>query len=108
VTDLVTVENNCPDEAVATAIAEAVVGRRLAACASIHAAVDSLYHWRGGIERAREVPLTLKTRAALLPTLAEVARALHPYETPSILATAVSSATDDYHAWLLAETEGAA
>ena len=50
----------------------------------------------------------LKTRAALVPALAAAARALHPYETPSILAAPVTSAAEDYHAWVLAETEGAA
>ena len=51
-TEIVTVEINCPDAATAAAIAEALVGRRLAACANIHAPIDSLYHWRGRIERA--------------------------------------------------------
>jgi len=32
---------------------------------NIGAAVDSIYHWRGGIETATEVPLAIKTRSAL-------------------------------------------
>ena len=36
---------------------------RLAACVSVGAPVDSLYHWRGQIETAQEVPVTIKTRA---------------------------------------------
>ena len=106
-TDLVTVEINCPDAAVAAAIAEALVARRLAAAANIHGPIDSLYHWQGRVERAREVPLVLKTRAALVPALAEAARALHPYATPSILTRPVT-APADYAAWVAAETAGAA
>jgi periplasmic divalent cation tolerance protein len=106
VTDLVIVEINCPDEGVAAAIAAHVVEARLAACANIHAPVDSLYHWKGRADRAREVPPVLKTRAALLPALVAAARELHPYETPSILAHPVE-ANDDYRAWVLAETGGA-
>jgi periplasmic divalent cation tolerance protein len=106
VTDVVTVEINCPDAATAAAIAERLVERRLAASANIHAPIDSIYRWKGGIERAREVPLVLKTRADLLPALVAAARALHPYQTPSILARPVTAA-DDYRAWVLAETEGA-
>ena len=49
------------------------------------------------------MPLVLKTRAALV---AAAARALHPYETPSILARRSTSAAEDYHAWVLAEPEG--
>ena len=105
-TEIVTVEINCPDPGTAWAIAEALVARRLAAAANVHPACESLYRWRGRLERATEVPLVLKTRAALFPALAAAARALHPYETPSILARPVAAATDDYRAWIAAETAG--
>ena len=105
-TDIVTVEINCPDTAVATAIAEALVTRRLAA-ANIHAPIQSLYHWQGRVDRAEEIPLVFKTRSDLAPALAEAARALHPYDTPSILTRPVA-ATADYAAWIATETAGAA
>ncbi len=103
-TDLVTVEILCPDNATAEAIATELVGRRLAACANLRAPCTSLYHWRGAIERAEEVPLVLKTRADLFPQLAEAVRALHPYETPAIMAEALVATNDDYAAWIRAET----
>jgi periplasmic divalent cation tolerance protein len=102
----VTVEINCPDAETAAAIAEALVARRLAACANIHAPIDSIYHWQGRVERAGEVPLTLKAPAGHFEALAAAVRALHPYEVPSILAWPVS-ATEDYRAWVVAETAGA-
>jgi len=103
-TGIVSVEINCPDAATARALAEALVARRLAACANVGAPIESLYHWRGRVEQAAEVPLTLKTAARLFPALAEAARALHPYETPSIVAHPVAAVTDDYRAWVIAET----
>jgi periplasmic divalent cation tolerance protein len=103
---IVSVEINCPDLATARALAEALVGRRLAACANIGSAVESLYRWKGRVERAPEVPLTLKTAADRFPALAEAARALHPYETPSIVAHPVAAVTEDYRAWVVAETGG--
>jgi periplasmic divalent cation tolerance protein len=106
--DIVTVEVNCPDEGVAARIAEALVARRLAASANVRAPVESIYHWKGRVERSREVPLTLKTRAAHVPAVAAAIRALHPYETPAILVRAVEPATDEVRAWLLGETEGGA
>lgn len=107
-TELVTVEITCPDLASATAIAEAALARRLAACANIGAPVTSLYTWAGKAERAAETPLHLKTRAALFEPLAALARALHPYELPCVIAHPVSHASADYRAWVLAETEGGA
>jgi periplasmic divalent cation tolerance protein len=106
VAEIVTVEINCPDAATAGVIAEALVGRRLAAAANIHAPVATLYRWRGRVERRSEVPLVVKTRADLVPALTAAARALHPDRTPAILAR--PAAADDYHAWLLAETAAAA
>jgi periplasmic divalent cation tolerance protein len=98
----VAVEINCPDAGTAAEIAGRLVERRLAACANIPAPVDSIYHWNGRIERAREVPPVVKTRSALVAA----ARELHPYETPSILAHPVDP-NDGYRAWVLLEPEGA-
>ena len=103
-TEFVTVEILCPDAGVAMAIAGALVGRRLAACANLMAPCTSLYHWKGAVEQAAEVPLVLKTRAGLFPALVAAARALHPYETPAIMAQPLVAVNDDYRDWLLAET----
>jgi periplasmic divalent cation tolerance protein len=103
VSELVTVEINCPDRAVATAIAEALLARRLAAAANVHPQIESLYRWEGDVVRRAEVPLVVKTRAALAVAVGEAARALHPYATPSILTRAVA-APPDYAAWVAAAT----
>jgi len=95
---------NCPDRATAEAIADAVVAERLAACANIFAPIRSVYRWKGAVERADEVPLVLKTRRVLFETLAGRIKALHPYETPSIVATDLPLVEDRYGAWIAEET----
>lgn len=95
---------NCPDQQTAKAIAQALVERRLAACANIHAEIDSLYWWNGALERGREVPLLIKTRPDLFERVAEAARKLHPDETPAIHGVEVAAVTADYLAWLQRET----
>lgn len=99
---------NCPDEATADRIADALIARRLVACSNRYAAIESAWHWQGAVERGREVPLLLKTRAALFDRVAEAARALHPFEVPAITAVPVAAATADYRDWVIAETEAAA
>lgn len=96
---------NCPDRAVADRIAEAAIEARLAACANVLAQVSSLYRWQGALERAEEVPLILKTRARHFDAVAALARSLHPYEVPSIVATPLEQAEAAYAGWLHAETE---
>jgi periplasmic divalent cation tolerance protein len=106
VSEIISVEITCPEADCARRIADAVVGARLAACANIDLPIESVYHWKGRIERAQEVLLVLKTRAELFPQLAARVRAEHPYEVPAILAHAITDVTDDYRAWLIAETGG--
>ena len=100
---LVEIRINCPDRATATRIAEQLVAARLAASANIGSGMDSIYRWRGAVERAAEVPLLVKTQAAHFAAVAAEAAALHPYEVPAITATDVA-ATPSYRAWITAET----
>lgn len=95
---------NCPDQDVASSIAETVVSERLAAAVNILPSINSLYRWNGRIERAAEVPLVIKTRRSLFNKLTERIVALHPYETPSIIARDVSEAYEPYRSWVHAET----
>jgi uncharacterized protein involved in tolerance to divalent cations len=95
---------NCPDRAIADAIASAAVGQRLAACANVFAPVASLYQWKGSVEQAEEVPLLLKSRAAHFERVAALVRSLHPDETPSIVATPIQAVDGAYGAWLETET----
>jgi len=93
-----------PDRGAADALGRSLVEARLAACVSIGAPVQSIYHWRGSIETSSEVPLTIKTDAELFDAVAAAIRGAHPYELPEILAVPVCNGTADYLAWIDAET----
>src|SRR5258708_39143363 len=62
-----------------------LVEERLAACATLIPAVESIYHWEGAVESAVECLLLLKTTAAQLPALEARLPALHSYNTPESL-----------------------
>jgi periplasmic divalent cation tolerance protein len=95
---------NLPDRASADALARALIELRLAACVSIGAMHDSLYHWRGEIEMASEVALTIKTAADLYPAVEAAIRERHPYELPEIVAVPITDGFHDYLDWIAAET----
>jgi periplasmic divalent cation tolerance protein len=95
---------HAPDRTVATALANALLEGRLAACVNVGAAVDSIYHWRGGIETATEVPLAIKTRSALYFNVEATIRKIHPYDTPEIVAIPIVAGDARYLDWLAAET----
>jgi len=93
-----------PDRGVAQNIARALIERRLAACVNILAECESVYRWRGRIETASEVPLMIKTRAAIYDDVEAAIRSLHPYELPEIIAVSVERGLPAYLEWVSAET----
>ena len=93
-----------PDRASAQTLARYLVESRLAACVSIGAPVESLYHWRGQIETAEEVPVAVKTRAERYAAVEAAIREQHPYELPEILAVPVVHGLGPYLDWIAGET----
>ena len=93
-----------PDVDGARASARELVGRRIAACASLVPGIESVYRWRGAIEEAREVLIVVKTTAGRIDALERALAELHPYEVPECVALAPSSVAARYAAWLSEET----
>lgn len=93
-----------PDREAALALARTLVTGRLAACVSIGAPVESMYHWQGQIETAREVPVVIKTRAPLYRQVEAAIVASHPYELPEVVAVPISHGLAPYLDWIAAET----
>lgn len=85
-------------------ICTAAVESRLAACAQVIAPLRSTYWWQGKIERADEYFLMMKTTRDKFPALARLIRENHSYEVPDIVAVPILEGSEDYLAWISAET----
>jgi len=83
-------------------LGRAVVEARLAACATVIPAVESIYRWQGEIESATECLLLLKTGSSQLAALEARILALHSYDTPEFLALPIDSVSAGYLAWMRA------
>ena len=99
---------SCPDEAVATRLANALVGEGLTACVNRIAGVRSTYVWDGVLHDEPEVLLTIKTVVERYPTLEARIRALHPYEEPEIIALPVVAGSAGYLDWVTRGSTGSA
>src|SRR5579863_1436890 len=66
-------------------IAGVLLTERLAACVQI-LEIESHYLWKGERKAEPEVMLLIKTRAELFDRTIARIKALHPYETPEIVA----------------------
>ena len=87
-------------QADAERIAATLVEERLAACVQIAGPIASTYRWQGAIEHATEWYCHCKTTLARYPALEARLRALHPYETPEIIALPIVAALPAYLAWI--------
>jgi periplasmic divalent cation tolerance protein len=84
----------------ATLLARTLVEERLAACATLIPAVQSIYRWEGQVESATETLLLLKTGPDRLAALESRLHQLHSYQTPEFLVLGIEAASQAYLDWL--------
>jgi periplasmic divalent cation tolerance protein len=91
----------CSSAAEARRIARSVVESRLAACANLlPGSVESVYRWKGRVERAKERLLLIKTTRRKFPALRDAIRRLHSYDVPEIIALPIVAGLPAYLAWI--------
>jgi periplasmic divalent cation tolerance protein len=91
----------CGSRAEAERIARKIVSRRLAACANLlEIPVQSVYRWKGKVEKAREFLLLIKTSARRLPALEVEVERLHSYDVPEFIALPIVAGSAKYLRWL--------
>jgi periplasmic divalent cation tolerance protein len=91
----------CANHIQAKLIARSVVEKRLAACVNIlRIPVESHYHWKGKVEKARELLLLIKTTSRRLGALEREVERLHSYEVPEFIALPIVAGSKAYLDWL--------
>jgi periplasmic divalent cation tolerance protein len=103
--DHVLVLTTLPADADAAAVATALIEERLAGCVNILPQMESVYRWKGGIERDRERQVIMKTTAGRVEALRGRLAQLHPYELPEFLVLAIAAGSNAYLAWLSEATK---
>src|SRR5229473_2766874 len=90
----------CASVAEARRIGRSVVEKKLAACANILAGVESIYRWKGKVERAREVLVVMKTTAARVRELEREVKRRHSYEVPEFVVLPIVAGSQEYLEWV--------
>jgi periplasmic divalent cation tolerance protein len=84
----------------ARTVCRQLVEERLAACANLMPAVESVYRWQCAIESATETMAILKTTAEGFAKLEARLRELHSYDVPEIVALPVQGGSAAYLRWV--------
>ena len=84
-------------------VAGTLLAEKLAACIQLMD-IESHYVWKSEIKHEPEVMLLAKTRTELFTRVIERIKALHPYETPEIVAQNFSAGFQPYLDWIETET----
>jgi periplasmic divalent cation tolerance protein len=77
------VQATFPDLPTAERLAQQVIDEHLAACANLWPC-QSVYRWRGAVQRGSEVVGQFKTSFGQVEALVARLGALHPYDQPAI------------------------
>ena len=89
-----------PDAETARRISNQLIEERLAACANIFPAIESIYRWKGKIESGQEMIAFFKTSEDRHMAFQEKLRALHPYELPEIIFVPIAAGLPEYLRWV--------
>ncbi len=90
-----------PDRETAQRISNQLITEKLAACANILPAIESVYRWKGEIETGNETLVFFKLSEDQQSTFQEKLRSLHPYEVPEIIFVPVSAGLPEYLRWVI-------
>jgi periplasmic divalent cation tolerance protein len=81
-------------------IADALLNKKLAACASLVPKVQSRFWWKGKIDSAREALLIVKTKKSHFASVEKCVKSLHSYDVPEIIAVPLSAGSSAYLRWI--------
>ncbi|RMH79701.1 MAG: divalent-cation tolerance protein CutA [Acidobacteria bacterium] len=81
-------------------LASYIIENRLGACVNVVQDVNSIYWWKGNIERDKESLLVVKTSALKFAELLKGVKSVHPYTVPEIIALPIVAGNKDYLKWI--------
>jgi len=90
----------CSSGREAVRIADMIIRKRLAACASIMPKIESRFRWKGRVVKAKESLIIAKTSPGKFASLEREVKKIHSYEVPEIIAMPITAGSASYLEWI--------
>ena len=103
--DYVAVYITAKDLSEARKIGKALVKERLLGCVNIIPKIESIYWWKGNLEKENEVLLIGKSKKSLAENIVKRVKELHSYSVPCVSIIPLLSGNKEYFKWLEKETK---
>jgi periplasmic divalent cation tolerance protein len=85
-------------------IGASLIEKRLAACVNVLGEIDSMFHWKGEVQKETEVAFIAKTQASRLDELTAAVNEIHSYDEPCIVAYELVGGSRSFLEWIESET----
>lgn len=89
-----------PEEDLARNMGMNLLKSSLVACAQIDGPTESMYSWKGDLQKDVEWKLVLKTQVDHYSEIEQIILAQHPYDTPQIIALPILQGYQPYLDWI--------
>jgi periplasmic divalent cation tolerance protein len=84
--------------------ADVLISEKLAACCNIFE-IDSVYWWRGEIEKTGEYGIFAKTKKSLVEKIIKKIKEIHSYSVPCIVSFDIEKGNKDFLNWIEKSTK---
>ena len=82
-------------------IAEYLVKEKLSPCVQITHNIQSIYSWKGKLEKSKEILLVIKTIPEMVQDCKKLILKYHNYDTPEFIVTDGEILSDKYRDWFI-------
>jgi periplasmic divalent cation tolerance protein len=93
-----------PTKKGAKRIADVLISEKLAACCNIFK-IDSIYRWKGKIEKSGRYGIFVKTKKNLVEKIIKRVKEIHSYSVPCIISFNIEKGNKDFLNWIEKSTK---
>jgi len=105
-TDIWLLYSTFPSRKEALSTAQALLKKRLIACANLYDQVTSLYRWQGSLQQETEVVVIAKTRKEKVAAAIAAIKGAHSYALPCVAAWPAGGGYAPFMKWVGEEVKG--